>query len=406
MPTLRRSLSRWFLLTLGALAGCGGPAQREVIQHGPFEIVAEGRKVSAGGFPNTSGNPFETTEVTSFAVRYQGRPVVIHHGSRTIDAFWIALRLKDAPAPSLVVGTTDAHLITERNGQLVTQSFEREPSTNGILLQWLDAEGGQPSSALAFGIQQTALADTWLAGGRYLRSRYAVLDVTTLELKPFEAVLDRSEPSEQAGLNANNQAALAFSPQRTQFIALGQDDRGQPGLLAVEFATGRRYAVPIDRQRMRMRDRQDVTRMWLDHHYTWTRDPEGRDRLVARTDAAPWPWQGRLIPFGGHFVEYRIEPVTEAALPALRDWIVASFGGTWVPDPMLSSTPQPPAWQPPGSQTRLAITFRDGHVTVYETTALNQSRNAEGEAWTRCVGERLDAELRTGSWDRLFAPVP
>ena len=56
MSTLRRVLFRLSVLVLGAAAGCGGPTQREVIQHGPFEIVAEGRKISAGGFPNTSGN--------------------------------------------------------------------------------------------------------------------------------------------------------------------------------------------------------------------------------------------------------------------------------------------------------------------------------------------------------------
>lgn len=405
MSTLRRVLSRLSLLALGAAAGCGGPAQREVIQHGPFEIVAEGRTVSAGGFPNTSGNPFETTEVTSFAVHYQGRPVVIRHGTRTIDAFWIALRLEDAPHPSLVVGTTDAHLVTEKDGRLVTQSFEREPSTNGMMLQWLDGDGGQPRSALGFGIRRTPLAETRLKGGRYLRSRYAVLDVHTLELRPFEAVLDRSAPSDQAGLNANNQPALVFSPQRTQFVALGQDDRRQPGLLAVDFAAGRTYAIPIDRARMRMRDAQDVTRAWIEHHYAWTRDADGRDRLVVRADAPPWPWQGRLVPFGGHHVEYRIEPVTESALTAVRDWLVATFGGSWVPDPSLSSTPLPPAWQPPDSRSRFSLSFRDGVVTVYETTGLTDPRTAEGEVWTRRIGERLDAELRTGTWDRFFVPA-
>ncbi len=405
MMTLRRVLSRLSVLVLGAAAGCGGPTQREVIQHGPFEIVAEGRKISAGGFPNTSGNPFATTEVTSFAVRYQGRPVVIRHGSRTIEAFWIALRLKDAPRPSLVVGTTDAHLLTEKDGQLVTQSFEREPSTHGIMLQWLDGDAGQPRSALTFGIQRTPLAETWLEGGRYLRSRYAVLDVHTLELRPFDAVLDRGTPSDQEGLNANNQPALVFAPQRTQFVALGQDDRRQPGLLAVDFTNRRTYAIPIDRERTRMRDTRDVTRAWIEHHYAWTRDADGRDRLAVRAEAPPWPWQGRLLPFGGHHVEYRIEPVAEAALPAVRDWIVATFGGSWVPDPSLSSTPLPPAWQPPDGRSRHSVSFRESRVTVYETTALTDPRTAEGEAWTRRIGERLDAELRTGTWDRFFVPT-
>lgn len=404
-PVTRRSWIRWVLPFAGLLSGCGTTAQHETLQHGPFEIVAEGRRISAGGFPNTSGNPFRTMEVTSFRVNYQGKPVIVHHGNRDIGQFWIVLRLMDAPHPSLIVATNDVHLITENNGQLVTRSFEPEPSTNTAMLQWLDGDKGQPSPVLDFGIARTPVTDTSLEGGRYLRSRYAVLDVKTLELKPFDAWLDRRPGESMAGLNASGQPAIAFSPQHTQFVALGSDDQREPGLLVIDFDARRCHGVPIDRAAMRMRDGEDVTPAWVAHHYEWERDTEGRDKLVPRADFAPWPWQGRVVPFGGHFVEYRIDPVGEPGLGAIRDWLVRTFGGAWVPDPSPSATTQPPVWQPPDSTVRLNVSWRDERVSVYETTSSGASRTAEGEAWVRRVAERFDGELRTGQWDRYFVPA-
>jgi len=70
------ALAGVLLLTM---AGCALqrviPTETTVLQHGPFEIVATGRRISSGGFPNTSGNPFATREVTSFTVRWRGQAV-------------------------------------------------------------------------------------------------------------------------------------------------------------------------------------------------------------------------------------------------------------------------------------------------------------------------------------------
>ena len=79
------------------------PLETASIAHGPFEIVAKGRRISTGTFPNTGGNPFATMEVTGFTVRHQGQPVSITHGSRTLAGFWRVVRLTDAPVPALLV---------------------------------------------------------------------------------------------------------------------------------------------------------------------------------------------------------------------------------------------------------------------------------------------------------------
>jgi hypothetical protein len=383
-------------LALPALAG-----ERETLQHGPFEVQAHGRRVSAGGFPNTSGNPFKTTEVTYYRVRWKGQTLSVQHGARTVTEFWAVLRLQDAPQPTLVLVATDAHYITEVNGQLVVRSFEPEPSTSGTILQWLDSEGGQPGKVQSFGIQRLEGVPV-IAGGRYLRSRYAVLDVKTLELRRFEAWLDRSLPSELPGLNASGRPILAFSPQRTQMVALGSSDDRRPGLMVINFLTGQRRAVPIDVQGMRMRDTQDVTREWIEHYFEWVQRPGEGEQLLPRRQVKPLPLHGRFVPFGGHFVEYRLSPLKETALPALREWLTRQFGGSWVPDPALSSSPGPAVWKAPGDGLLITLHGRDGEAFVYEVAS---KRSAAGEAWVRRIGEALNAELREGRWDAHLAPV-
>jgi hypothetical protein len=398
------------LLPLLSLAWPALAAQRERIPHGPFDVLVEGRRISAGGFPNTSGNPFKTTEVTFYRVLWKGQPVKVQHGAKTVTEFWSVMTLVDAPQPTLVVASTDAHYITEVGGQLQVRSFEPEPSTNGAALQWLDSEGGQPGPALKPGIQRTEGLPA-LAGGRYLRSRYSVLDVKTMELRPFEAWVDRRLPSPLPGLNASNQPALAFSPQRTQFVALGSSDDNRPGLLVINFSNNTRQAVPIDRTATRMRDAQDVTRAWIEHYYEWVQSPGGEgypgvnEQLLLRRNAKPLPLQGSFVPFGGHFVEYRIEPVKESALPALREWLVRQFGGTWVNDPTPSSLPQPTVWQAPsgsGSRPLITLSPSQSRVAIYEVAG---NRTADGEAWVRRIGGQLNAELREGRWDAHLAPV-
>lgn len=389
-----------------AACGVGGAAQRETLQHGPFEVVAEGRRISAGGFPNTSGNPFRTLEVTSFSVRHQGRPVVVQHGNRKVDRYWAVLRLPSAPQPALLVATTNVHLVTVEAGQPVVRHFDPEPGTDVATLQWLDSPAGQPGPVLHFGIQRTAAAETLLQGGRWLLGKRAVLDVQTLRLLPYDGVL-HDQPGEPGqpltGLNAMGRPALAFSPQRTQFVALGSDDQNRPGLLVVDIAQNRRYAVPIDTGAMRLREPADATPAWLAHHYTWVRDSSGQDRLQARSDASPWPWQGQMLPSGGNHAEYRIGPMGAAGHAALRQWLDTAFaGGTWVPDPAPMTQPAPEVWQPPGSRVRLHVSLGKGHVSVYEAVPLASAYSAEGRAWVERIGQAWDAELRKGQRDGLF----
>ena len=69
---------------------------------GPFEIAPRPKKISAGGFPNTSGNPFERTTVTVFGVKHRGKPVSMPGEKTRIDEFWDVVVLQAAPRPAVL----------------------------------------------------------------------------------------------------------------------------------------------------------------------------------------------------------------------------------------------------------------------------------------------------------------
>jgi hypothetical protein len=136
------------------------PLTNETLSHGPFEIVAAGRRISSGGFA-TGGGLFSTMEVTSFSVRWQGKEVMIGGHSR----FWRVLRLPDATRPALLLATSHFRLIYEDQGQLVVKDFG---ATSGGMAytQWLDQQQGQPGESAMYGVEKVSMATgTTLQGG-------------------------------------------------------------------------------------------------------------------------------------------------------------------------------------------------------------------------------------------------
>jgi hypothetical protein len=145
----------------------GKPPGTVTIDHGPFRLVAQGRRISTGTFPNQGGNPFATMEVTGLSVHYQDKPVVVKHGDRTIARFWRVAMLTEAPRPALLASTTDFHLITEGNGAAIVRSLGR-PTTSMADCQWLDGAAWQPAPVASFGIEKVTPEQLPLAGGRWL----------------------------------------------------------------------------------------------------------------------------------------------------------------------------------------------------------------------------------------------
>lgn len=400
MPWLHRLVT---VLGTLALAACGSaqrnePLVTETLTHGPFEIVAAGKRISAGGFPNNSGNPFATMVVTAFTVRHGGKEVAVPDvGTR----FWRVLRLVDAPRPALLVATTDFHLITEEGGAAVVRAFG-EPTSGMAEAQWLDAEAGQPGPVRTYGIEKVALADgTAMQGGRWLKlSSRTVLDVKTLTVHPVRPWIESGSGQPMAGLNGGGIAARAFSPGGTQYVTPASDQADgvrYDALLVVDIPTGEAYGVRLDRRRMRYADAFAIDAAWIAHHFEWQREASGRERLVARKSAKPWPWRGLFVDFGDAS-EYHVPRAKPELADAMRSLMQARFGARIAPDWMDATKT---------SGYTLALPSCD-HIVVLgmaERTLKLFSPPARSAPWVRCqaelkqIGEAFDAELKSGRLD-------
>jgi hypothetical protein len=395
-------------LLVSLLAGCSGnpPLQNATLAHGPFEIVAKGRRISSGGFPNNSGNPFSTVEVTSFSVRWKGKDVMVPGVG---DRFWRVLRLADAPKPALLVGTTDFHLVYEDQGQLVVEDFG---DTGGMAeVQWLDAEQGQPGETTMYGLQKASVDEgTDLRGGRWLRlSNATVLDVHTLtgySVQPW--VTPGQAPS---GLSAGKDAkAHAFSPGHTQYVTTATDyartgsTERYEALLVVDIPTGQAYGLKVDHQHMRYVDTQDITPSWIAHYFQWTRDGQGTERLVPRANVKPVAWKGRYSRFSSG-TEYRVAPVGAAMDREFQRFLIERMDAKLAPDWLDPLHDQRRTYTVPGCDHVLAVSASDietrHEVGLYVPTP-------KQPPWVRCqdtirrIGEAFDAELAAGRLDKLF----
>jgi hypothetical protein len=74
-------------------------ADAQRVTAGPFAIDTQFRKIGAGGFPNTSANPFARKTISEFTVRYRGTPVEVDDGGTRYDRFSDARVLDGAPQP-------------------------------------------------------------------------------------------------------------------------------------------------------------------------------------------------------------------------------------------------------------------------------------------------------------------
>lgn len=280
-----------FLSWLAGVFGTGAAAQTLTV--GPFTIEAVERKIGAGGFPNTSGNPFKRTPVTTYRVLHKGQAVELPGVRPDRGAPWWDVRvLSDAPQPALLLMETGAFLLTETNGQPLVLELAPRLSAR-TQWQWLDAPQGQPGPLAIVGLAHREGQPRELSGGRWL-SVYAkaVLDVKTLAAHRYTlnstAVLDQLQR-----YYAAEKPMLAFSPEGTQFVVKGERDRpGEPdpnkrfehALVAFDFARQTGTVLPIDLAAWRLQGPQDIDAAFARKVVAWRRGPDGREQAYLRTE--------------------------------------------------------------------------------------------------------------------------
>lgn len=390
------------------------------VAHGPFRIVGQGRRISTGTFPNQGGNPFATMEVTGFRVLYRDQPVVIRHGSRTLEQFWRVSLLPDAPRPALLLSTTDFHLVTEVDGQLSLRSLGR-PTTDMASYQWLDGADGQPTEPASFGIERVRLDQLPLTGGRWLLlSTQAVLDVKTLQVYPVDFHVPQGQPLQGVG----GPRALVLSPGQTQYVTWGssvtlvEDGEYVPGLSVVDIPSGRAYGLRLRMGEKRFHEMEDLTPRWLAHYYEWRREADGPqrevERLVERRQVPPLPYIGRLQPQliriayrSGEVrhptMTYLLRPATHALADAFEQFIVSRFGAQRSPaaNPYLRQGLQLPGC-PGGLEVKVYHGSRDQMRLVLEAVSSRYEDRTACAQGIEQIGRAFNEELGQGRHQGLF----
>jgi hypothetical protein len=368
---------------------------------GPFDVVMRPTKIGSGGFPNRTSNPFARVTVTVFDVRYRGKRVAVADGKTSIDEFWEAKVLAGAPRPAVLVAQTGVYLLSERDARLDVQVLA--PATTDIARwQWLDARSGQPGPEFSVTIRDASAEPPATGGGRLLLlNRTRVLDVAGLA--SYAVSVNSHENVERiGGYNAGNEQARALSPRATQYVSVGSryaDGMFEYALVAAEYASGRVYAVPFDRNALRFESVWDATPEWIAHHFEWT-DDAGAERLALRTGAKPMPWQGRFSRSPGGMVEFIVHPTRPDMLDALAEYVRATFGGQISRDDATTRTAIVD-----GQTLRIAHFERERRTVLYA-----QPKGAAppyaGYALVEKIGARFNEPLRRGDHDGLFTTYP
>lgn len=373
---------------------------------GAFEIEMRGKKIGAGGFPNTSGNPFERREVTEFRAYHRGKRLAARYpNGEEDDGFWEAWFLDGAPRPALLLATTGIWLVTEQDGVAKVETLV-EAETSGAQLQWLDGADGQPSPTVHVGIGDArGTPRGHREGTLLLLSRNVLLDTRSLAVTRFR-VTD-SEPLRQAEkYNAGNIDALHLSPGRSQYALLGSRDADlgyDYAIVVADPGRGRAYAVPFERSATRLADRTEANRAWFEHHFTWVREPSGEERLQRRSDAPPWPWLGRLSRSGGFRVGYRLP----GAGPGLRAVFEAFVAERFAVE-RLPADPQDPdstRLRAGGWNYVIRYSEKDRTVSFWYDNGLVAEQPA-AFALVGEVGEAFNAQLAAGAHQEQFIGYP
>ena len=357
------------------------------------------KRIGAGGFPNTSANPFARTSVTNFVLKHKGKPVVVQNKGAKLDSFWDAWFLEGTPYPAALLAIGGVYLVTEEAGELKTQVLS-QGSTDIASIQWLDGKNGQPAETHEVTIRDARGGSHKLNEGKLLFiNRHRVLDLSTLRSYGINLYDGASRLDDY---NASNEPARGLSPGRSQFLLAGsrsRNDRYEYALIAVDFASNRGYPVPFDLRATRIESAEEVTPEWIRHYFQWIKQADGGERLVPKKNVIPLPWLGRLNHFGGGSVEYRLAPVQAKMMQTFIGFLQREFG----------ARPGNPASDP----NRAKIIIEDWPFNLWfqpDSETLSLYAEASGSKSTapayeiiKRIAKRFDGDLAKGQYQTEFA---
>jgi len=261
----------------------------------------------------------------SYAVKYKGEPLQLGDNLETntgLPGIWRVFSLKEAPSPTLLLGSQSLYLVTLENDKAAVKPLY-EQGSDFASIQWLDSEAGQPGEHREIFSSDEFDTQTELSGGRYMAISHAVvLDTKTNETFSYNT---NNEPVE--GYTINGWKVIGFSPDSTQLIHRGyQNDSvnyeiNHLALLSYNFRTGERYAVPFDQYKLKLKNDDKITPEWIADYFEWRKMEDGTYKLTARP-LDRLPYQKGLLFFERHKgYSYTLDPVKESMREHLSAYI-------------------------------------------------------------------------------------
>lgn len=309
-----------FLLSL---FGCGKSGSRTTTSSelGPFTLE---KITTTGKTWNVNYGRVNYTNI-AYDVKYRGKPLQFGDSLETntgLPGIWRVFLLKDAPIPTLLIGSQSLYLVQLQNDKPVIRPLHVQGS-DFASVQWLDSEAGQPGICREIFSSDEYDTDSILTGGRYLAlTGSAVLDTRTFELFPFDPNKEWID-----GYSVARKNIYAFSPDSTQVVCCGQKQdevdymKTHYAWVVFNFRDKTAYSVPFDSRALHMKLEERIDQEWITDHFEWKKSDDGRYRLQAIQREIPPPQKGKLF-FDRHIgYQYEIDPVQEIMIEQVFQFI-------------------------------------------------------------------------------------
>ena len=369
---------------------------------GPFTIETITRH---GSSFNMNYGRVKTTTI-SYEVKYKNEPLRMSDKLEVntgLPGIWRVFYLKDAPRPTLLLGSQSLYLATEENNK-VTVKPVLEQNYDFASVQWLDSEAGQPGIYREIYSSDEADKDTELSGGRYMViSRAAVLDVHTLSIYPFNPNNELTD-----GYYNDQHAAIAFSPDSTQFATSGsmQNATGYDfAFIVYDFKSGSSYAVPYSTRELHIANAFELSSELFNDFFEWVKTDQGTLRLQKKKLDKPPFRKGRLVFERWPGYSYIMNPVDSTMKTILADYIMEKSGLT--KEQMVQDTQE--------YSNKISFTFKGNDYILQHgeyggdlrlRCDGNVSDLKENQIFVTEIAKGFNAILNEGKYQDLFLELP
>lgn len=326
-----------------------------------------------------------TAANTAFAVRHRGQ-VVPGLGRAA------AVAVIDAPTPALLVRTEDemrtstCHLVVSRDGQVTTTTTTECADPDEAAPLTADP-GTYAAARRRTHVPGWVDRETFAQPGLYL-IRGSVLDTRALTLRQITLVGPNGETRNP------NVPPLGISPDERSIAWWAVASEDKPSIGVTDTIGGKHALLPVDRARMRYASLTQLDPVWLLHHFAWTRDADGFDRLETRTDFTPLPYRGEYSN-ENEYPHFKLQPAGEPLRAAIETWLVEELKAEAMPGN------QPGAFSHTFRVDGEAIAVMTSEGSTYVSIAM-PTGTKDTTGIIRRLGERLNQKLATGAWDDLF----